>query len=800
MKKIIALAIVCCCAATVRAQQFKPKFTLPLPDSILRLKADWADLDNDGLLDIVLMVKNDRGEGYLMFVKGDTVNTPMLRREFQNTITMNAYTWVDYNRDNAMDLVISGTRSGIPATVLYQNRGGFRFDEVQLSMPGFSKSLFADLNNDARAEWVMTGRMGAAPYLLAFSQNAAGSWEPMTDTVAMEATAIEIADADRNGIQDLFVSGRIGTDSLFTGFLVAKGDTALVPHLGYAWIGNAALADLNADGVTDVVFGGTDTNGHRVEKIWTSSTSSFTLSDALLSLSDARFFIADLDADGRIDQSVSGQDGAGHTRHLVRYATADVDTLDTRRVAHHAFGDAEHDGDLDVLQVVMDQTPVLRLLENYATPNKAPAKPLETVSFRIYDRIFVHWNVPTDDHTPGKSLTYDVFFQAQGREIQAGDFDLASDKRLLTRPGNNGTYNFKLLKDISPGTFNYIVQAVDNSLHAHAACFGAGGGSCAIAEPQVVTTCSTGQVELPGSVGTKWFSFASGYLGELASLQLEPQKQDTVFSYDPSLAGCDALRTYIIEIKDTIQAPAMTRYACQNTTISLDAGAAGQPVQWTSLLKGDLGSSPILSYLVQQRDSLLAITENAQGCKVSTVTAVVPSIPPVAVLAGEYKIVQGTGVQLLASGAERYAWTPSTGLDRADIPNPVARPDVTTQYDVTGYDSLGCFAVARVVITVEGSGFIPNLFTPNGDGQNDQLKVYGLTTATGFLLTISNREGSIVFRTSDIVEASSRGWDGTDRGVKQPGGVYFWKVKGQTADGGKLLLNGKESGSLVLIH
>jgi gliding motility-associated-like protein len=157
-------------------------------------------------------------------------------------------------------------------------------------------------------------------------------------------------------------------------------------------------------------------------------------------------------------------------------------------------------------------------------------------------------------------------------------------------------------------------------------------------------------------------------------------------------------------------------------------------------------------------------------------------------------------VQLQAFGAERYAWTPLTGLDRADISSPIARPDETTEYHVTGYDSLECSAQAQITITVEGSGFIPNLFTPNGDGRNDQLKVYGLASVTDFSLTISNREGSVVFRTADIAEASTRGWDGTDRGVKQPGGVYFWKVKGRTVDGGKLLLNGKESGSIVLIH
>jgi hypothetical protein len=44
------------------------------------------------------------------------------------------------------------------------------------------------------------------------------------------------------------------------------------------------------------------------------------------------------------------------------------------------------------------------------------------------------------------------------------------------------------------------------------------------------------------------------------------------------------------------------------------------------------------------------------------------------------------------------------------------------------------------------------------------------------------------------------GWDGTVRGVQQPGGIYYWKVNGETSSGGKLMLNGKSSGSIVLIR
>jgi gliding motility-associated-like protein len=165
-----------------------------------------------------------------------------------------------------------------------------------------------------------------------------------------------------------------------------------------------------------------------------------------------------------------------------------------------------------------------------------------------------------------------------------------------------------------------------------------------------------------------------------------------------------------------------------------------------------------------------------------------------------FRILKGSDVALNAAGAERYEWSPSTGLSQTNIPNPIASPSLSIQYVVTGYDSLGCSVQATVNIMVEGAGFIPTLFTPNDDGKNDQLKIYGMPAVKNFTLSIYNREGSLVFRTSNVSEAVQSGWDGSKNGTKQPQGVYFWKVEGEIASGGKILLNGKDSGSIVLVR
>jgi gliding motility-associated-like protein len=66
--------------------------------------------------------------------------------------------------------------------------------------------------------------------------------------------------------------------------------------------------------------------------------------------------------------------------------------------------------------------------------------------------------------------------------------------------------------------------------------------------------------------------------------------------------------------------------------------------------------------------------------------------------------------------------------------------------------------------------FIPNAFTPNGDGLNDRLHIY-VEHATGFETSIYNAWGELVFKGDAAHE-----WDGTYKGNNVPQGVYLVKV------------------------
>ncbi len=75
-------------------------------------------------------------------------------------------------------------------------------------------------------------------------------------------------------------------------------------------------------------------------------------------------------------------------------------------------------------------------------------------------------------------------------------------------------------------------------------------------------------------------------------------------------------------------------------------------------------------------------------------------------------------------------------------------------------------------LTVYVIPYIPNAFTPNGDGLNDVFRVVGLPpeNITMYNLAVYNRWGQIIFRSGDI----SEGWDGTSGGSPCPADSYIW--------------------------
>jgi gliding motility-associated-like protein len=163
------------------------------------------------------------------------------------------------------------------------------------------------------------------------------------------------------------------------------------------------------------------------------------------------------------------------------------------------------------------------------------------------------------------------------------------------------------------------------------------------------------------------------------------------------------------------------------------------------------------------------------GCENSgTVIINVANLPNVDAGA-DVTIYNGESVQLLATGANQYLWSPNLDINDPSIAAPVVNPAVTTVYSVTGTDDNGCVGSDSVTVTVIETSqvYIPTAFTPNGDGKNDVF----IIQASGFELTylrIFSRWGDMVFESNDI----ALGWDGTFKGNPAPVDTYIFQIRG----------------------
>lgn len=148
---------------------------------------------------------------------------------------------------------------------------------------------------------------------------------------------------------------------------------------------------------------------------------------------------------------------------------------------------------------------------------------------------------------------------------------------------------------------------------------------------------------------------------------------------------------------------------------------------------------------------------------------------PVIVLPGDTVIAGGQSLQLnpvITGTISSYQWSPAAGLDNAAVADPVATPEGTTTYRLTVVSSDGCKAAASEIVGVFYSLQMPGAFTPNGDGRNDLFRVPPLIPIAIRQLAVYNRQGLMVFSTSNV----SVGWDGTFNGHPQPAGVYVWAL------------------------
>lgn len=150
------------------------------------------------------------------------------------------------------------------------------------------------------------------------------------------------------------------------------------------------------------------------------------------------------------------------------------------------------------------------------------------------------------------------------------------------------------------------------------------------------------------------------------------------------------------------------------------------------------------------------------------------------------------------TGALTFSWTPPDHLSCHTCPAPVFRSTAVDSfaYILTARDANGCRQSGTVTVIVNDSCLLyyPNVFTPDGDGVNDQFYLLAFPCVQRIVsFQIYNRWGDVVFSRSDMApNAPGQGWDGTDAsGNPSPTDVFFWMAEAEYYDGKRKRLTGQ---------
>ena len=227
---------------------------------------------------------------------------------------------------------------------------------------------------------------------------------------------------------------------------------------------------------------------------------------------------------------------------------------------------------------------------------------------------------------------------------------------------------------------------------------------------------------------------------------------------------------------------------CEGDSVELSV-----PGTYTSYLWNDGSTSSTLIAKVSGTYSVDAT--NANGCISSDQIDVTTFPLPVVVIAADRDaITLGESIQLIATGALDYIWTPGESLSDSTISDPIATPLATTTYLSTGTDINGCIGSSEFTLSVSDAGnelpvVAPRLFSPNNDSIDDFWVIENMLNFPNCKIVVFDRNGSTVFE----AEPYLNDWDGTNlSGDPVAEGPYFFVI---SCDDGK-----SSNGSVSIIR
>ena len=222
--------------------------------------------------------------------------------------------------------------------------------------------------------------------------------------------------------------------------------------------------------------------------------------------------------------------------------------------------------------------------------------------------------------------------------------------------------------------------------------------------------------------------------------------------------------------------------ACAGTLITFTALSGNADSLAWSLGTGGTTDAPVVSALYStpgtELITLVAFGPNGCASAATSDTLLVVPQPELLLLAEPIACERSLRVQLAVTGADQCSlWLNDVPVDAScsglfTLPVP---DEGDYELLLIASNVAGCADTMATALTyADTTGlFVPNAFSPNGDGVNDRFIPNAPPQDNRALLRIFNRWGEEVFTATDL----ANGWDGTSGGVAVPDGVYVYLLR-----------------------
>ncbi|HEY6162539.1 MAG TPA: PKD domain-containing protein [Bacteroidia bacterium] len=293
-----------------------------------------------------------------------------------------------------------------------------------------------------------------------------------------------------------------------------------------------------------------------------------------------------------------------------------------------------------------------------------------------------------------------------------------------------------------------------------------------------------------GLTGPVTYSWSHNLGNSPGPVTVTPSATTTYSLYVTNICGMTVVKTATVTV-DPLPVIALTPQGgtgCDRVPLQfVDGNAAnnsGSSYSW-NFGDGNYSSqvSPVHDYTVSGTYTVTLVVTSPAGCSTTAATlasAVVNASPD-----AEFNADPPTATTTVpvihffntSVNASQYSWTFGDGNNSTQV-SPTHTYAQKGTYTVTLYtvNQAGCMdTIAHTVeIDPEFAFYIPNAFTPDGDGKNDVFNGKG-EEITEFSMQIFDRWGELIYRTEDL----DKGWDGTANGGSEivQEGVYVYKIE-----------------------